>query len=133
MCDLLIKNLSMAKKFVSISLPKDLVDKVDLIIKSGMLGYDSRPEFIKESIRKRLSELGYEISQTVQPFRVWDVTADRMTIYDEALSRWVNIRIKEGKLTCELDNSEDCVHVKFAAENSQVVDIFRRMGWKLRK
>lgn len=128
-----INNRHMPKKFVSISLPKDLVDKVDLIIKSGLLGYDSRPEFIKESIRKRLSELGYEMTQTVQPFRIWDITSDRMTIYDESLSRWVNINIKEGKLTCELDRSEDCIHVKFAAENPQVADIFRRMGWKLRK
>ncbi|MEM2955086.1 MAG: ribbon-helix-helix domain-containing protein, partial [Nitrososphaerales archaeon] len=76
----------MAKKFVSISLPKDLVDKVDLIIKAGTLGYDSRPEFIKESIRKRLSELGYETGQPTHPFRVWNIATDRVTIYDEALS-----------------------------------------------
>ncbi|MCP8309740.1 MAG: ribbon-helix-helix protein, CopG family [archaeon] len=121
----------MAKKFVSISLPKDLVDKVDLIIKAGTLGYDSRPEFIKEAVRKRLSELGYEAGQVVSPFRVWDIAADRMTIYDEALSRWVNINIREGRLICELDKSEDCIHVKTAAENPQVIDIFRRMNWKL--
>jgi len=123
----------MAKKFVSISLPKDLVDKVDLIIKAGMLGYDSRPEFIKEAVRKRLSELGYETGQAIHPFRVWDVTVDRVTIYDETMGRWINIHIKEGKLTCELDRSEDCIHVKFASEIPQVIDIFRRMDWKLRK
>ncbi|MEM2873409.1 MAG: ribbon-helix-helix domain-containing protein [Nitrososphaerales archaeon] len=123
----------MAKKFVSISLPKDLVDKVDLIIKAGTLGYDSRPEFIKESIRKRLSELGYETGQPTHPFRVWNIATDRVTIYDEALSRWVNIHIKEGILMCELDRSEDCIHVKFVAEIPQVVDMFKRMGWKLHR
>jgi len=121
----------MAKKFVSISLPKDLVDKVDLIIKAGTLGYDSRPEFIKEAIRKRLSELGYETGQPTHLFRVWNIAIDRVTIYDEALSRWVNIYIKEGTLMCELDRSEDCIHVKFVAEIPQVVDMFKRMGWKL--
>ncbi|MCP8315241.1 MAG: ribbon-helix-helix protein, CopG family [archaeon] len=123
----------MAKKFISISLPKDLVDKVDLIIKAGMLGYDSRPEFIKEAVRKRLSELGYETGQAIHPFRVWDITADRVTIYDETLGRWINIHIKEGRLICELDRSEDCIHVKFATEIPQVIDMFRRMDWKLRR
>jgi metal-responsive CopG/Arc/MetJ family transcriptional regulator len=121
----------MTKKFVSISLPKDLVEKIDLIIKAGTLGYDSRPEFIKEAIRKRLSELGYETGQIIRPFRVWDIAKDRVTIYDETQSRWVNIHIEEGRLICELDRSEDCIHAKFAAEIPQVVDMFKRMDWKL--
>ncbi|MEM3383655.1 MAG: ribbon-helix-helix domain-containing protein [Nitrososphaerales archaeon] len=121
----------MAKKFVSISLPKDLIDKIDLIIKAGTLGYDSRPEFIKEAIRKRLSELGYETVKVTYPFRIWNMNMDRVTIYDEALGRWVNILIKEGKLICELDRSEDCIHVKFVSENPQVVEMFKKMGWRI--
>ncbi|MGQ9718911.1 MAG: ribbon-helix-helix domain-containing protein [Nitrososphaerales archaeon] len=121
----------MVKKFVSISLPKDIVDRIDMIIKAGTLGYDSRPEFIKESVRKRLSELGHESGQTVRPFRIWDVTVDRVTIFDEMINRWVNIFIKEGVMTCELDRSEDCVHTKFVVEIPEVIAQFKRMGWKL--
>ena len=44
-------------KYVSVSIPRDLIERIDKIIKSGRYGYDSRPEFIKEAIRKRLEEI----------------------------------------------------------------------------
>jgi len=121
----------MVKKFASVSLPKELIDKIDSIIKNGKFGYESRPEFIKEAIRKRLSELGYEINQIVHALKVWNIGKDSVTIFDETLNRWVNVQIKEEKIICELDRSEDCTHVKFASEIPQVVAMFRRMGWKL--
>lgn len=44
-------------KHVSVSIPRDLIERIDKIIESCRYGYDSRPEFIKEAIRKRLEEL----------------------------------------------------------------------------
>ncbi|MCP8310750.1 MAG: ribbon-helix-helix domain-containing protein [Candidatus Methylarchaceae archaeon HK01B] len=123
----------MSKKFASVSLPKELIDKIDSIIRDGRYGYESRPEFIKEAIRKRLSELGYEINRIVHALKVWNVTKDSVTIFDETLNRWVNVLIREGKIICELDRSEDCTHVRFAAEIPEIVSLFRRMGWKLRR
>ena len=125
--------MTMAKKFASVSLPKELIDKIDLIIKNGKFGYESRPEFIKESVRKRLSELGYEMSQIDHALKVWNITKERVTLFDETLNRWVNLHIREGKILCELDRSEDCIHVQFTSEVPEVITYFRRMGWKMRK
>lgn len=37
-------------------LPKDLLDRVDKVVKRESLGYSSRAEFIKEAVRLRLEE-----------------------------------------------------------------------------
>jgi len=39
-------------RFVSVSIPEELMNEID---KRG--GYESRPEFIKEAVRKRLEEI----------------------------------------------------------------------------
>ena len=49
--------MSKPSKHVSVSIPRDLIERIDRIIESGRYGYDSRPEFIKEAIRKRLEEI----------------------------------------------------------------------------
>ena len=46
-----------AKTFTTIALPDELIKEVDEIIKDYIQGYRSRPEFIKEAIRKLLREL----------------------------------------------------------------------------
>lgn len=43
--------------FVSVSIPEDLIKEIDKIVAKGKGGYESRPEFIKEAIRKRLEDL----------------------------------------------------------------------------
>jgi len=43
-------------KFISVSIPEELINEVDHEIESGSGGYESRPEFIKESVRRRLEE-----------------------------------------------------------------------------
>ena len=44
-------------KFISVSIPESLVQEIDKILEKEKLGYESRPEFIKEAVRKRLEEL----------------------------------------------------------------------------
>ena len=54
------------KKYIDISLPKELVDEVDKMV--GRYGYRSRPELIKDAIRrllidyKRLDALSNELN-----------------------------------------------------------------------
>jgi len=43
--------------FVSVSIPEELIKEIDKILASHRGGYESRPEFIKEAVRKRLEEL----------------------------------------------------------------------------
>jgi len=44
-------------RFVSVSIPEELIEEIDKILRSHKGGYESRPEFIKEAIRKRLEEM----------------------------------------------------------------------------
>jgi len=46
-----------AKGWKTIALPEELVQKIDKILASHKGGYESRPEFIKEAVRKRLEEI----------------------------------------------------------------------------
>jgi metal-responsive CopG/Arc/MetJ family transcriptional regulator len=43
--------------FISVSIPESLIVEIDKILEKEKLGYQSRPEFIKEAVRKRLEEL----------------------------------------------------------------------------
>jgi len=44
-----------------VSLPKDLVDRIEKLIKEGKYGYQSISEFVKDAVRRRLKELGEKI------------------------------------------------------------------------
>lgn len=44
-------------RFVSVSIPEELIKEIDKILASHKGGYESRPEFIKEAVRKRLEEI----------------------------------------------------------------------------
>ena len=44
-------------KYKNIALPEDLVARIDFIIKYSKLGYKTRGEFVKESVRNQLKEL----------------------------------------------------------------------------
>ena len=49
----------MVKKWVTIALSKDLVDKIDMLLKSGKYGYTSRGDFVSDAVRKLLKEYKY--------------------------------------------------------------------------
>ena len=44
-------------RFVSVSIPEKLIKEIGKILASHRGGYESRPEFIKEAVRKRLEEI----------------------------------------------------------------------------
>ena len=44
----------MNKRYTNVSLPQDLIDEVDKIIKESSLGYQSRADFCKEAIRTHI-------------------------------------------------------------------------------
>ncbi len=45
------------KTYQGISLPLELVTRIEMLIADNALGYNSRTEFIKEAVRFRLDEL----------------------------------------------------------------------------
>jgi metal-responsive CopG/Arc/MetJ family transcriptional regulator len=48
----------MTQKWKTVQVPKELVDQVDEVIKSGKYGYASRAELIRDAIRAFLAEKG---------------------------------------------------------------------------
>ncbi len=46
-----------AKTFTTIALPDELIKEIDEVVKTKKLGYRSRPEFIKEAVRRLLGEI----------------------------------------------------------------------------
>ena len=44
-------------KFVSVSIPAEIIEQIDRVIESRKHGYESRPEFIKDAVRRRLEEM----------------------------------------------------------------------------
>jgi len=44
-------------RFVSVSIPAEIISQIDKIIESKKHGYESRPEFIKDAVRRRLEEM----------------------------------------------------------------------------
>ena len=46
-----------AKTFTTVAIPDELIKEVDEVVKPRSHGYRSRPEFIKEAIRKLLREI----------------------------------------------------------------------------
>lgn len=49
-------------KYISVKIPKELMDEVDRIVSAGLLGYKSRMEFIKDAVRDKILRLRSELS-----------------------------------------------------------------------
>lgn len=43
--------------YVSVSIPKELIEAIDRLIEEKKYGYESRPELIKDAIRRLLAGL----------------------------------------------------------------------------
>jgi len=43
--------------YVTVKIPKELIDQIDKLIEKHIGGYTSRPDLIKEAIRIRLQEV----------------------------------------------------------------------------
>ena len=46
----------MSNEYVTLRLPKELIDEIDKLMENGRLGFKSRAEVAKEAFRKLLQE-----------------------------------------------------------------------------
>jgi len=49
----------MPRKWVTIALPEEIVEKIDEVVKSQKYGFRSRGDFVLEAVKLRLREFGY--------------------------------------------------------------------------
>lgn len=47
----------MNNKYTNVSLPQDLVDEIDKVVKESSLGYQSRADFCKDAIRTHIRNI----------------------------------------------------------------------------
>lgn len=45
--------------YVTVKLPRELAEYIDIIIRSRRYGYRSRAEFVAEAVREKLRQLGF--------------------------------------------------------------------------
>lgn len=51
----------MGNDYITVSLPASMIKKIDKVIEKTELGYKSRPEFVKDAVRRRFGEVGISI------------------------------------------------------------------------
>ncbi|MFQ6085279.1 MAG: ribbon-helix-helix domain-containing protein [Candidatus Bathyarchaeia archaeon] len=51
----------MRKKYRTVSIPEDLYDRIEDAVNNGNGGYTSVGEFVRESVRRTLRELGTKL------------------------------------------------------------------------
>lgn len=44
-------------KYISVKIPRELMNEVDKIVSAGILGYKSRMEFIKDAVRDKIDKI----------------------------------------------------------------------------
>ena len=49
--------LLLMRRYTNVALPSELIGQIDKVIKKANLGYKSRGEFVKESVRNLLKEI----------------------------------------------------------------------------
>lgn len=120
------------KGFITISLPEELVFLIDEIIASDP-SYKSRPEFIKEAVRRRLDELRQHPPRFEHINPEADFPSDSVKIWDRQLEqrgRLVEVFFQRGGQNCEHCQKDDCVHIRFAWAIPYVATQLRKHGLK---
>ena len=108
------KPISEDQKYVSVSIHSDLMRRVDELIEDGSHGYDSRAEVIKDALRRLFGELekAEEMPPRIEHVNVFE---DHAVLKDNVLKRTVFVYRRDGTLSCDLCESPDCIHTRYAA------------------
>ncbi len=125
--------------YITVRLPKELMDEIDSIIKRGLRGYKSRSEFIKEAIRKRFEELKTtQLVPQLPPLEHFNIDEQGVRILDRTVTskaangRIVDIYFKPDVVWCDYCQSNNCQHTRFAVELPAVQEILNKKGWKIK-
>jgi Arc/MetJ-type ribon-helix-helix transcriptional regulator len=120
-------------EYTFVKIPKDLVNEVDNSIDATGYGYRSRSEFIKDAVRRLLSE--YHRKEELLPsIEHFNLNEEGVLVLDRTLQpeRIVQIFFKPEGPWCEHCESMKCRHVEFALDIPKVQDILQKKGWKMK-
>lgn len=117
--------------YKNISLKKEMMDEIEQFINDyPELGFRSLAQFVEDAVRRRKDEL--KVSERIPRFEHKNTFSDRISITDKKfLGKEFDIYIQDkGKLRCENDESNDCVHVQFILEQHKIMKQLEQRGWK---
>jgi Arc/MetJ-type ribon-helix-helix transcriptional regulator len=128
-------------EYTTVRLPKEIVETIDYIIKSGIGSYKSRAEFIKETLRRRFEEL--KVLAKPQPqLEHFNISETGVRILDRTLTngyssgRIIDIYFRPQGVWCEHCHTDNCRHIQYALTIPKIREIIwkkREEGWKLPK
>ncbi|MDH5786747.1 MAG: hypothetical protein OEZ40_00445 [Candidatus Bathyarchaeota archaeon] len=123
-----------ARAYKNISIKSEFAEAIEQFIKENpQFGYRSIAAFLEDSSRRRLEEL--KAKETRLP-RMEQINCDEdgVKILDRQLHRVVDVTFKPSGIRCNIDDADNCEHIKFALEQKDVQKIVsqkRKEGWKL--
>lgn len=114
-------------KWISVQLPSDLVSEVKEAIKERPeLGYSSFAEFVKDSVRSRLSTLRNSRPR-LEHLNLYE---NHVKILDNLRDRMASVYFNgDGFVFCDLCGSNDCVHIEFALDLPEVQKALKERKW----
>lgn len=119
-----------AYKTVYLSLRQELVERIEKVREAKQGDKVTRislastiedllvPELERNEVLRRYAPF-------LEPIGVVD---NVITIRDNRLMRIVELRVKEGKLYCDLDRGKSCVHIGFAWSIPKVYKVMKEHG-----
>jgi hypothetical protein len=127
---------TMSKKpdFKSISIKEEFAEAIEKFVKDHPeLGYRSIAQFLEDSSRRRLEELKAQI-KPLPRFEQVNSDENGVKILDRDLHKVVDVYFKPSGIRCSIDETNDCEHVHFALQQSEVKRLIiakRKEGWKI--
>lgn len=119
-------------RYRGISLQRELVDKIEQFINNHPeRGYKSLADFVTEALRKRCEELNIltPISQEKPELEHFNVYEDHVTVIDHKERRIADVFFRNNHVFCDICETENCRHTKYALKLPKVNKILTQKGW----
>jgi Arc/MetJ-type ribon-helix-helix transcriptional regulator len=101
--------MSYDQKYIAVSIPSDLIRRIDRLVEEGDQGYESRAEAVRTAVRKFLEQ-----EETRPRLEQLESTEEQTLLRDNLLNQTVRVYRDDRGLFCELCESSDCVHTRYA-------------------
>lgn len=114
-------------QYRGVSIAKELLDRIDKFIEENPnQGYSSLADFVTDSCRRRLEDLG-----VVPPMlSVMDINVEeggnQVLLWDTKLKRSIAVKFTENEIKCQDCDSDTCYHVEYALSLTKVQQEFER-------
>jgi len=123
------------RDYTTVSIPMNLIQRIDDAVKSDRFGYQNRSDLILEAIRTRLRELGMLEEKAPEPtLEHFNLNENGVLVLDRSLEpphgKVVTVYFKQGTIFCGEDETDSCKHVDFALQIPDVQKTLRKKGWK---